>query len=96
MSATVDEMRAAYEAKIDDLRRETLRSSTLAAVVRRLYHAYRVEVRGRYADATVAQFFADGFPPDEIRSLIAVVEADSPSDAAQLRAWAVGDVEVTQ
>lgn len=78
------ELIASYEAKVQDLARETLRTSALAAVVRRLYHALGVAWNG--GDAVLEhqrhRFFDSGMPPDERAAMEAVLRDE---DVAWLR-----------
>lgn len=73
--ATEAEWRAAYEGKIDDLRRETLRTSALSALAVRLYQALSSEWT-RYEDRgnkTARRFWADGVPAEERDALVAAL-----------------------
>ena len=73
--ATPEQWRAAYEAKIADLARETLRSSTLNKVVRRMYDALAGWGKDAgYEPHQVRRFFLNGFPPDERDALLAALD----------------------
>lgn len=84
--ATVDEWRAAYEAKVDDLARETLRTSALSGAARRLWEAYCAACRQRGAsEVQVARFVVRGFPPAERDALIDALALTNPADAEWIR-----------
>ena len=73
--ATEAEWRAAYEGKIDDLRRETLRTSALSALAVRLYQVLSSEWT-RYEDRgnkVARRFWADGLPAEERDALVAAL-----------------------
>lgn len=75
--ATPDEWRAAYEAKIADLARETLRTSTLSAALRRLYMGYCGAAKDAgYLPHQIRRYFVSGFPPDEREAVLAALPDD--------------------
>lgn len=73
-AATPEQWRAAYEAKIADLARETQRTTTLNAVVRRMYDALAGWGKDAgYQPHQVRRFFLNGFPSDERDALLAAL-----------------------
>lgn len=71
--ATEAEWRTAYEAKIEDFRRETLRTSTLSALAVRLYEVLSTEWAASNPEDRgngVARRFWDGGLPSEEREAL--------------------------
>lgn len=58
-------LRQAYEAKIDDLRRETLRSTVLVSLAQRLYQLLSTAIGTAWSEPQWVGLCRDGFPPDE-------------------------------
>lgn len=76
-TATPEEWRAAYEAKIADLARETRRTSMLSAALRRLYNGYAGAAKDAgYLPHQIRRFFTAGFPPDELEALLSALPED--------------------
>lgn len=81
--ATPEEWRVAYEAKIQDFARETLRSSTLSALALRLYDTLMAEVRDRWSSSERSHYFSRGFPPEEKATLVAALRGRGGGTSAE-------------
>lgn len=79
--ATTEEWRTAYEAKIQDFARETLRSSILSAVALRLYDTLMAEVSDRWSSSERAHYFSRGFPAEEKAALVAALRSRNGTSA---------------
>lgn len=88
LAEKLEGMTAAYEAKIQDLARETRRSTVLVALAVRLYDVMMnaaIDFRP-WNDRDFRRLFDGGFPPEEREALTAALVAHGKElDAAEVR-----------